>query len=246
MGDLLDSLPTALSLKAYLPFGGNGFTLIAATDSSASSGDLSAAIVAYAARLDLAFGTFELSEEAGYNDSSDSGSIYFASSVKSSVAGVDLVAEGFGTWSGSADARLSFVCGAFWESGEPRVAVNAEYWYDGASTLTGDHRLALGLGWTISEALNLKAACLWVQAFADGSGTVMPGISFSPTEHVTLSFSTPFSYGESGEVYSTFDKLPPSVDMPFAWTRNTPSSSRLTSRWDTERRFSHGGARCSS
>ena len=213
-GDLIYRIPMdSLSLKLYLPFGGSGFTALASTTKAWASGDLTGPGLSGAIKLDIALGRFEFAEAgtAQYD-----GTYAFSSTVKTSVAGIDLYAQGYGKYSGGNLSPLSCLAGASWDSSNPRIMVSAEFWHRGESGLSDDNRLAIGAGWKFATPMPTKFALLWAHAFKDNSGVIMPAFIFDPIRHITITLSPLFSYGASGSVYAS--SLPPGIDIPFSWT----------------------------
>jgi hypothetical protein len=198
--------------KAYWPFGANGLTLVALAPSITNID--SSTMPSFAGRFDVAVGKFEFSEEA--NRLGD-GTLDYSSAAKTSVHGVDLFAQVFGTigkWS-EEPTTVSGLAGAYWEITDPRVKAYCEYWHAGDQGYANDNRFALGLGWTVDESAGIKLGILWVHAFTDSSGCFMPTFAYTPWSKVTISAGILATYGDVDSIYAS--KLPPGYTTSFEW-----------------------------
>jgi hypothetical protein len=217
VGNIL-TYPTATSgtpvswvaIKAYMPFGADGLILAALAPRDA---DITSSMVMYAAKLDLAFGKIETETETLARAS---GEIDFSACGKTSLLGIDLHAQVFGHWNQDSGVSISSLESAYWEASSPRVKIYAEHWYNGASSVAADNRLALGLGWTPAGASCFKLGLLWAHAFADSSGTMMPTVVYELGSKIKLSLAGVATYGEAGSIYAS--ALPPSYNSPISWS----------------------------
>lgn len=208
VGDLMDNSSDTLSLKTYVPFGPHGFTLVTMVTDPGSTTDLSTwqPVPEAAPRLDLVLGRFEFSEEATfkYGDANR-----WASTIKTSLLGMDLYGEVFGSWLPERSFELSSLESAFWQTTDRKFSLYGEHYFDGSDGYDQDHRVAL------LAALKVQGftfAAQWIHAFTDGSGSVMPAVTISPFQHLTVVIGLPVSYGATGSIYA--GKAPSDFNSP--------------------------------
>ncbi|MGA2545263.1 MAG: hypothetical protein ABSF43_01845 [Rectinemataceae bacterium] len=195
-GDLMDNSSTSLSLKTYLPFGSNGLTLVTMVQDPGALGSVAGLKPELAPRLDLVIGSFEFSEAGTYQVGSTK---RWASIVKTSHFGAEFYAEAFGTWALDSNPTVSSFESLFWQTQNQKLSFYAEHWYNGSSVYEADHRIAL-LGSLKIDGVTLGLQ--WNHAFADGSGQVMPAVTFHPFNHLTVTLGLPVSYGADGSIYA--------------------------------------------
>ena len=225
-GDLMDNSSTALALKMYFPFGPNGLTLVTLVQDPGALGDLTGLKPEAAPRFDLVIGSFEFSQAANIQ----LGSVTrWASMVKTSHFGMDFFGEAFGTWVPDSMPVVSFFESAFWQTPSQRLSLYVEHFYNGSSPQKSDQRIAL-LGSLKLGGFTLGAQ--WTHAFADGSGLVMPALSFSPFNHLTVTFGLPVSYGDDGSIYA--GKAPSDFNSPFYNPQNLTNPNLVSpiSSWN--------------
>ena len=210
VGDVMDNSPTALSLKTYLPFGADGLSLVTLVQDPGAGASLVGLKPEIAPRLDLVFGSFELSEAGAFQREIPA---RLASMLKTSHFGIDFFAELFGNWQTGNPPVLSTFESAFWQAPGQKLSLYVEHYYNGSSTnaadgwygsppsppnLAGGKIAILGSYRIGGYTLGLQ----WNYAFADGSGQLMPALTFSPFNHITVTFGFPFSYGPDGSTYA--------------------------------------------
>jgi len=210
VGDVMDNSPTALSLKTYLPFGADGLSLVTLVQDPGAGASLVGLKPEIAPRLDLVFGSFEFSEAGAFQHQIPA---RLASMLKTSHFGIDFFAEVFGNWQTGSPPVLSTFESAFWQAPGQKFSLYAEHYYNGSSTNAAD-------GWygTPPSPPNLEGSKIailgsykiggytvglqWNHAFADGSGQLMPALTFSPFNHITVTFGFPITYGPDGSTYA--------------------------------------------
>jgi hypothetical protein len=228
VGDVMDNSPTALSLKAYLPFGADGLSLVTLVQDPGADASLNGLKPEFAPRLDIVIGSLEFSEAAAFQNAFP---MRVASMLKTSCFGMDFFGEVFGNWQVGGSPRLSNFESVFWQAPGQKFSLYVEHYYNGSSSNAAD-------GWygTAPSPPNLagdKIAILasyklggyilglqWIHAFADCSGQLMPGVTFSPFEHITVTIGFPISYGADGSTYA--EQAPEDFNSP------TYSPSNLT------------------
>ena len=220
VGDLMDNSPTALSLKAYLPFGADGLSLVTLVQDPGAGANLNGLKPEFAPRLDLVIGSFEFSEAAAIQNTVPA---RLASMVKTSHFGIDFFGEVFGNWQAGSAPVLSTFESAFWQAPGQKFSLYAEHYYNGSSSNAAD-------GWygtppsppnlagskiAVLGSLKLSGVTLglqWNHAFADGSGQIMPAVTFSPFNHITVTFGVPINYGADGSTYA--EQAPADFNSP--------------------------------
>jgi hypothetical protein len=231
VGDLMSNSSTALSLKTYFPFGANGLTVVTMVQdpSSTETSNLSVLKPEIAPRLDLVFGSFEFSEAATVEYSS---SAQWASIVKTSQFEVDLYGEVFGTWLPGTSPVVSSFESAFWQAPGQKFSLYAEHYYDGSSAFENDNRVVLLPSF---KAGGFTYGVQWTHAFTDNSGQVMPAMTFSPYNHLTITFGLPCSYGVDGSIYA--GKEPTDFNSPVYNPQNltNPNQASPITTWNGQR-----------
>jgi len=220
VGDVMDNSPTALSLKAYLPLDADGLSLVTLVQDPGAGASLVGLKPEIAPRLDLVFGAFEFSEAGAFQHEIPA---RLASMLKTSRFGIDFFAELFGNWQPGSPPVLSTFESAFWQAPGQKFSLYAEHYYNGSGTNAAD-------GWygtppsppnlpgnkiTILGSYKLGGYILglqWNHAFADGSGQLMPALTFSPFEHITVTFGFPISYGPDCSTYA--EQAPADFNSP--------------------------------
>ena len=210
VGDVMDNSSTALALKAYVPFGSDGLSLVTLVQDPGALGNLDGLQPEFAPRLDLVLGSFEFSEAAAFQRGT---ALRWASMVKTSHFGVDFFAEAFGNWQQGQYPILDSFESAFWQTPSQKFSIYAEHYYNGSSANAGDgwsgtsptppnlagHKIALLASLKVDGfTLGLQ----WTHAFADGSGQATPAVNFSPFNHITVTLGLPVSYGADGSTYA--------------------------------------------
>lgn len=233
VGDLMDNSSDALSLKTYLPFGSDGLTLVTMVHDPGTSGSLTGLQPEIAPRLDLVIGSFEFSEAATYQYG---GTERWASIVKTSHFGIEFYAEAFGTWILGTYPQVSSYESLFWQTRNQKLSLYAEHWYNGSS-VNADGSIGEPVGHQIAllGSLKIKGVTLglqWNHAFADGSGQIMPAVTFRPFNHVTVTLGIPASYGADGSIYA--GKEPADFNSPVYNPQNltNPNLASPISAWN--------------
>jgi len=198
VGDLMDNSATALSLKAFIPFGANGLTLVGLVPDPGTGADLTTWSPDFegAPRLDLVIGSFEFSEEATFQSDEDP---RWSTMVKTSLLGGEVFGQVFGTWDYGTGYRLSTLESVFWQTPDRKISLYGEHYFDGVDGYKQDHRMAFLAAFKVG---GYTIATQWMHAFTDGSGSILPAVTFSPLEHLTITLGFPMSYGANGSIYA--------------------------------------------
>ncbi len=144
----------------------------------------------YGGLLDFAVGKVEASAGGFYRGAA--GATY-AATVKTSLAGVDLYADGVAKV--ARETSWAAVAGFYWDRVDPSVRLAGEYrfatgdfgapWH--AATLAALFRRFLGSPWNLGVR--------WDHDFLGMSGQVMPGLTWTPWKRVTVALAAPVAYG---------------------------------------------------
>jgi hypothetical protein len=208
-GDLMENSQDGLNLKATVPIGTGGVTAIILTPQSILSSGFLWGDMTYGLQTDLPIGKSELILSGTFQiDDPGSKPLRATATLKTSVFGVDLFAEGIGastltvTQPIEATPELSaIVSGFFWERTDPEYKLYGEYYYNATDGNGRDQQVSLvaGANNVFGSALNLGLQ--WTHAFIDGSGIVVPGFSSDILPHISLQVGFPIRYGAAGSYY---------------------------------------------
>jgi len=205
-GDLMASSGTGLDIKANMPIGSGGITAVTLLPSS----DISWRAMTYGLQGDLPFGKSELILSSTYFDKAAATPLLATAAFKTSLFGIDLFAEGVGSWARDPAPALSgIVSGFYWERVDPEFKVYGEYYYNAAGASWKDQRVALVAGADNVFGSPFTVALEWIHAFIDNSGYIIPGVSFDLWPHVSMQVGIPFRYGAPGSYYLV--NQPPSI-----------------------------------
>jgi hypothetical protein len=207
-GDLMANSSDGLNLKVTVPSGSGGLTgivLLPSTFISAPKwGDIT-----YGLQADFSIGRSELILSGTYfNNDPNLLPIHATATIKTSVLGVDLFAEGVGSSSlevkpsvAATPALSAIVSGFFWEHIDPEYRLYGEYYYNASDTSMRDHRVSLVAGANNAFGSHLNLGLQWTHAFMDSSGIVVPGFTVNLWPHISLEIGLPVRYGAPGSTY---------------------------------------------
>lgn len=204
-GDLMSSSASGLDLKATVPIGSGGITTVVLMPSTFMS-DPKWGDITYGLQGDLSIGRTELILSGTYLDN-ESQPIHATATIKTSIFGIDLFAEGVGASSFEVKSSVAatpglsaIISGFFWERVDPEYKLYGEYYYNANNMMT-DHRVSLVAGANNAFGSRLNLGLQWTHAFMDSSGIVVPGFSVDLWPHVLLEVGLPVRYGAPGSTY---------------------------------------------
>ena len=200
-GDLMAGSGSGLDIKAALPIGPGGVTVVALVPPQTNLAGLSWRSLTYGTQGDIPVGKSEFLLAATYLDSATT-PVKATAVFKTSLVGVDLFAEGIGAWARVAGFAIpSLVSGFYWELPQPELKFYGEYYFNANDPELADHRITLALGMDRAFGLPFNLGLEWTHAFKDNSGIVIPGVSFDLWPHVTAQVGVPVRYGSPGSFY---------------------------------------------
>jgi hypothetical protein len=213
-GNVLEDFGGSTALKAFLPLGTNGLTLLGYGNPAWYNGEISsltpgADTLAYASLYEHSVGSVTLGVSGKYrHDTVASAEAY----VKTVLSGADLVIEGrVDSNDGFSADPLGYdylaLTGLFWENSS--VQLLAEYLFDasvtdGALVRSYDHRFALGL-LSSTRFAGWRPGIRWFHAaeagFTRHSGQLVLGASRGIAPRLTINIGLPISYGNESGYY---------------------------------------------
>ena len=198
-GNLMDGSEKGLAVRVNMPTVLDGVSLVTLgrkeffVDEAAQS----PRYLAYAGQANLVAGPVLFTAGARYQDAE---SLRTLGSVKTVVWATDLFTDVVVSYDHrTEDVAVQTVSGFYREWGDWRFY--GEHSFDGTSGRDHDHSAGLALARRRIFGTRLNFATLWEHAFVDHSGTVVPGISWSPWRLVTARLGLPVTYGADNSRY---------------------------------------------
>ena len=232
-GDLMAGSGSGLDIRAAVPIGPGGATVVALVPLQANIAGLSWRNLTYGAQADIPVGRSEILIAGTYLDSAAT-PLKATAVFKTSLFGVDLFAEAIEAWTRAAGFTTPSVVGGFyWEQPQPELKLYGEYYFNAADSGLADHRVVLALGMDRAFGSPFNLGLEWIHAFMDNSGIVIPGVSFDLWPHVTAQVGLPVRYGSPGSFYLA--NPPPTIatttsvnDILSTWSQRYAIMFRLT------------------
>ena len=161
--------------------------------------------IAVAPKLELLLGNYELGIGGFYQaDLSPKGML----TLTGPLWELDLFAEAMIQWGSdipSVEDELLFsgTAGFAYVNPDWDLTVVAQYFFDGQG-YTGQHYLAAGVNWFELLDSSFSLLMLYQTNLGDGSGMIIPSVTWGPIEHLSLSTGLRIGYGEGGSLAYTF------------------------------------------
>ena len=206
-GNLVSRVEDGIGIKIFAPVGAAGLTAVVYAKESFFQGTVSGhpSAFGYAALFESStqFLTWGLS--AHFQKLEDLAADIYLKTVLGPVdigletrVDVDVMAAAEGN---PADPRFRGLFSAFWEGGNPKLSVIAEYLFDSEVPDWTGHRVGVGLALSGLPWGGWRPGLTWNHAFEDGSGQVVLGFEgpLAPSMRATLGL--PVVYGRAGSYY---------------------------------------------
>jgi hypothetical protein len=214
-GDFMLQAIDSISVKAFLPLGPNGLTLVALGEGVLSTSSPPAIpepssyysdisdLIALAGLFETSLASFSFGVSAYYRN--DPG-LKIGAYLKRTISSVDVSLEGVAKWGPYASGFDSGVVltSLFWEGGRRKWQLILEYLFDTYVPNYQGH--SLGLGATVKELLpkGWKPSLRWVHSFADNSGQVLVGLDGPIAPYLRLAVGFPVRYGAANGYYNRY------------------------------------------
>ena len=189
-----------IAVKTHVPFAAhNAYLYLVANDIEKPTE------IAVAPKLELLLGNYELGIGGFYQaDLSPKGML----TLTGPLWELDLFAEAMIQW-GSDNVPIedellfSGTAGFAYVNPDWDLTVVAQYFFDGQG-YTGQHSLAAGVNWFELLDSSFSLLMLYQTNLGDGSGMIIPSVTWGPIEHLSLSTGLRIGYGEGGSLACTF------------------------------------------
>ena len=189
-----------IAVKTHVPFAAhNAYLYLVANDIEKPSE------IAVAPKLELLLGNYELGIGGFYQaDLSPKGML----TLTGPLWELDLFAEAMIQW-GSDNVPIedellfSGTAGFAYVNPDWDLTVVAQYFFDGQG-YPGQHYLAAGVNWFELLDSSFSLLVLYQTNLGDGSGMIIPSVTWGPIEHLSLSTGLRIGYGEGGSLAYTF------------------------------------------
>jgi len=189
-----------IAVKTHVPFAAhNAYLYLVANDIEKPTE------IAVAPKLELLLGNYELGIGGFYQaDLSPKGML----TLTGPLWELDLFAEAMIQW-GSDNVPIedellfSGTAGFAYVNPDWDLTVVAQYFFDGQG-YTGQHSLAAGVNWFELLDSSFSLLMLYQTNLGDGSGMIIPSVTWGPIEHLSLSTGLRIGYGEGGSLAYTF------------------------------------------
>ncbi|TVR01202.1 MAG: hypothetical protein EA403_10725 [Spirochaetaceae bacterium] len=197
-GNLMDESEKGLAVRVNMPTVLDGISLVTlGQDDFFRDRPNSPRYLAYAGQASLVAGPVLFTAGARYQDAE---SLRALGSVKTVIRATDLFTDVVVSYDHRTDdVAVQTVSGFYREWGDWRFY--GEHSFDGTSGRDDDHSAGLAFARRRIFGTRLNFATLWEHAFVDHSGTVVPGISWSPWRLVTARLGLPVTYGADNSRY---------------------------------------------
>lgn len=202
-GDLLANSADGFSLRLSAPTVLNGVSAYAFGSGTVESyGDLSYAAKADAILFDTLFSAGILYRYAdGYKA---------LLSIKKVVWKTDLLVDMIGVYH---DDAASYECvGGFFREWND-LKLYGEYYIKGDGHGLSDQQAGLAIGQKNIAGTPIDVGVRWLHSIADGSGTVLAALSWSPWKYVTATIGLPYMYGAAGSYYGLISDITGNEDI---------------------------------
>ena len=198
-GNLMDESEKGLAVRVNMPTVLDGVSLVTLgrkeffVDEAAQS----PRYLAYAGQANVVVGPVLFTAGARYQDAE---SLRTLGSVKTVIRATDLFTDVVVSYDHRTDdVAVQTVSGFYREWGDWRFY--GEHSFDGSSGRDHDHSAGLAFARRRIFGTRFNFATLWEHAFVDHSGTVVPGITWSPWRLITARLGLPVTYGADTSRY---------------------------------------------
>jgi hypothetical protein len=194
-GNFVSGASDAFSVKAFAPLGNNGVTAVAMAPLDTLFDGLDNA--RFAAQYAGSLGPVSLGTAAVWNNAEG---LRNSAYLKTPIAGIDSAAELVLDWgdvsSGPADPQVTALAAFFYEAGDPKWRIIAEYQFDSTVPDFLGHEIAAGLlisGWLPG---GWKPGLLWQHRVSDSTGQFLLGFDGRLAPALDMSVGIPVRYGD--------------------------------------------------